>query len=155
MSRTVQLLIFRLERRRFALALPAVVRVVRMVELTSFPKAPEIVLGVVNVAGELVPVLDARRRFGLPVRPVRPEDFLLLARTRRRMVALPVDELGGLETVAEEAIAPPGNVVPGLELVAGIAKLREGDLVLIHDLEAFLSLDEEAALDRAVEAAAQ
>jgi purine-binding chemotaxis protein CheW len=60
-----------------------------------------------------------------------------------------VDEVAGVAECAEADLVEPDAVVPGTALVRGIAKLADG-LVVIHDLDAFLSLDEERTLDRAL-----
>lgn len=148
-----KLVVFLLDERRFALRLASVERVLSIVEITPLPKAPETVLGVVDVQGTIIPVFDTRRRFRLPVRDVELTDQLLLARTSRRRVALVVDDVSGLIDHPTDAVITPEQILPGLEYVAGVVKLPEG-LVLIHDLDSFLSLDEEAALDRALRASA-
>ena len=145
-----QLVVFTLDDRRYGLPLPAVERVLRMVDVTPLPKAPQIVLGVVNVQGLVIPVVDMRRRFRLPARDFALADQLLIARTARRPVALAADAVTGvLEYSAQEAAGAP-DIVPGIEYVEGVVKLPDG-LVLIHDLDRFLSLEEEAALGRAIE----
>lgn len=55
---------------RYAVALTSVERVVRAVEITPLPNAPDIVLGVINVQGRVVPVVDIRKRFRLPARAI-------------------------------------------------------------------------------------
>ena len=145
-----QLVVFTLDDRRYGLALSAVERAVRMVDVTPLPQAPQIVLGVVNVQGRVVPVVNLRRRFRLPERDFALADQLLIARTARRPVALAADAVTGvLEYSAQEA-AGARDIVPGIEYVEGVVKLPDG-LVLIHDLDRFLSLEEEAALGRAIE----
>ena len=145
-----QLVVFMLDDRRYGLPLSAVERVVRMVDVTLLPKAPQIVLGVVNVQGRVIPVVDLRRRFRLPERDFALTDQLVIARTARRPVALAADAVSGvLEYSAREA-AGARDIVPGIEYVEGVVKLPDG-LVLIHDLDRFLSLEEEAALGRAIE----
>jgi len=145
-----QLVVFTLDDRRYGLPLSAVERAVRMVDVTPLPQAPQIVLGVVNVQGRVVPVVNLRRRFRLPERDFALADQLLIARTARRPVALAADAVTGvLEYTAQEA-AGARDIVPGIEYVEGVVKLPDG-LVLIHDLDRFLSLEEEAALGRAIE----
>ena len=58
-----QIVVFALDEPRYALPLSAVERVVRAVEITPLPKAPEIVLGVINMQGQVVPAVDIRKRF--------------------------------------------------------------------------------------------
>jgi purine-binding chemotaxis protein CheW len=140
---------FTLEASRYALPLDAVERVVPVVEFTPLPKAPEIVLGIVNLEGRIIPVVNVRRRFGHPDREVQLSDQLIVACTSRRAVALLVDRVDGLRERAEHEIIPAPDVLPGLEYVRGVAKLANG-LVLIHDLDTFLSLEEEQRLDEAL-----
>lgn len=142
-------MVFALDDRRYGLSLSVVERVVRMVDVTPLPQAPEIVLGVVNVQGRVVPVLNLRRRFRLPERDVALTDQLVIARTAVRPVALAADAVAGvLEYSAQQAVTAR-DIVPGIEYVEGVVKLADG-LVLIHDLDKFLSLEEETALDRAI-----
>jgi purine-binding chemotaxis protein CheW len=146
------LVVFALDEQRYALRLSAVDRVVHMVYIAPLPKAPDIVLGVVNVQGRIIPVVNLRRRFRLPDREIALSDRLLVARTTRRSVALAADAVTGvLECPARDMVASD-TVLPGIEHVEGIAKL-EGGLILIHNLEKFLSMEEEASLDRAMPAA--
>jgi purine-binding chemotaxis protein CheW len=144
--------VFVLGEQRYGLPLHAVERVVRMVDLTPLPRAPDVVLGVINVQGRVIPVVNLRRRFHLPQRDISLSDQLVIARTPRRSLALIVDAASGvLEYSANEAVRAR-DIVPGIEHVEGVVKLPDG-LVLIHDLDSFLSLEEETALDRAIEGA--
>ena len=54
--------VFRLDEQHYAVPLSVVERIVRMVDITPVPKTPEIVLGVINVQGSVIPVVDIRRR---------------------------------------------------------------------------------------------
>ncbi len=148
-SETTQLLIFALGAERFALPAGDVREVVRAVAISRLPKAPPILEGVVNVRGAVVPVLDIRQRFGLPSRPVDPDQHLILAHAGPRLVALRVDRATELVSVDRAAIESPSRSTPGAEYVAGIAKLPDG-LLVIHELERFLSLDEAERLDAAL-----
>ena len=144
-----QLVIFVLERQRFALRLPVVQRIVRIAAVDTLPKAPPIVLGVVNVGGRIVPVVNLRQRFRLPESDLRLTDHLLLARTTTRELALLVDGVIGVVESPASRITAADDIVPGLEYVHGVAKLPDG-LVFIHDLETLLSLEENRRLDEAL-----
>ncbi len=99
--------------------------------------------------GTLVPVLDIRHRFGLAAAPLAPTDHLIVAEAGPRTVAIRVDQATALLSVPETDISAAPATVPGVELVAGLARLPDGVLV-IHDLERFLSLDEAAATSAAL-----
>lgn len=149
-----RLVAFRLEGQRYALHLLVVERVLRMVAVSPLPRAPSIVLGVVNFHGQVIPVLDLQRRFGLSSRNYGFNSTLLVARTNRRTMALPVDKILGVQEVPSENVTLPDAVLPGTGFVAGIAALSDG-VLLIHDLDTFLSLDEEQRLTEAFEGKAE
>ncbi len=150
----LQLVAFHLEGQRYALPLGAIERVLPLVEISPLPEAPPIALGVFNLHGRVIPVLDIRRRFGLPPRPWGLTTQLLVAQTARRTLAFPVDEVQGLLQVAPAAVSPPQTLIPGVGQLAGIVSLSDG-LLFIHDLEAFLSLAEEERLANALERVAE
>ena len=145
----IQLLAFGMAQQRYALPLAAVERVVRAVEITPLPKAPPMVLGIVNIGGHIVPVFNVRSRFRLPERDMDLRDHLVLGRTAHRMVALVVDEVSAVMERAESEVITAQEILPGLEYVQGVAKLEDG-MILIHDLDKFLSSEEEVILDRAL-----
>ena len=152
MKKSDFLIIFTLDDQRYALPLPAADRVLRMVAITPLPKAPDIILGVVNFQGQVIPVINVRRRFCLPAREIALTDQLLVAHTARRPVALVVDAVLDVIACAAQSLIAVGDIVPKLEYVAGVVKQTDG-LILIHDLDKFLSLEEEDCLDRVLETA--
>jgi purine-binding chemotaxis protein CheW len=147
------LVVFSLDGRRYALALARVRRSIRVVAITPLPGAPAMVLGIIDLGGVVIPVIDIRMRFNHPPREVRLSDHLIVATTGKRTVALLVDETRGVIQVTPEGYAPAGGILPRLDLVDGAVKLQDG-LILIHDLERLLSLEEETAIDRALSATA-
>ncbi len=128
-------LLFFLDERRFAVPVAAVRRVVPMVEVTPWPGALAGIAGVVTVHGEIVPVLDLRARHGLPSRPPRLSDHLLLATAGGRQVAVPVDVAEGVAALAEERKpAAAEKLLPRAGCVAGVVEM-DGEPVFICDLE--------------------
>jgi purine-binding chemotaxis protein CheW len=150
MSGLAQLVVFRLDERRYALPLAVVERVVRAVDVTPLPKASPIVLGAINVHGRVLPVLNVRKRFLMPEREIGPADWFLLAHTARHTVVLVVDESEGVVERTQAEVVLSTQIVPDLDHFPGVLRLDDG-LVLIHDLEKFLSLDEARALDEAMD----
>lgn len=143
------LVVFQLDERRFALRLAAVERVLPMIEIVPLPQGPTIVRGVINVEGRIIPVVDIRTRFSLPSRAIALSDHILIALTRRRSVALVVDAVIGV-TETNEIVAAE-RISENAAYIEGVATLN-GDLVVIHDLDTFLSAAESAALEAALEA---
>jgi purine-binding chemotaxis protein CheW len=141
--------LFRLDDNRYALPLEIVERAVRAAKVTPLPLAPAVVLGALDVEGDVIPVFDLRRRFQLPERPLHPAQQFVLASAAGRRVALRVDAtLGVIERPLSE-IAAATRVVPTAEHFIGLIRLEDG-LVLIQDLTRFLSAEEGRDLDRAL-----
>jgi purine-binding chemotaxis protein CheW len=146
-----QILIFALGEPRYALYLSTVERVVRAVEITPLPRAPEFILGVINMQGQVIPVVDIRPCFGMPRRAVNQANQFILAHTSRRLVALVADSVAGIHELAARELVTARQVLPGAAYLHGLAKL-DGDLVLLCDLDQFLSFDDEKKLESALEA---
>lgn len=136
---------FVLDGQRYALPLPAVERVVRAVEVTVLPEAPPIVIGVINIQGRVVPVVDLRKRFHLPERAVDPEDHFIVARSSTGVVALPVDEAEGLvRDLGGERVAA-AEIVPELNYVDQVF-LMGPDMVFVLAIDTVLTDEEELVL---------
>jgi len=149
MKESVQLVAFMLDEQRYGLRLSVVERVVRAVEVISLPSAPDIVMGVINLAGQVVPVVNVRRRFRLPEKELGLDDQLIIAKTVGRTVALLVDSASSLVKVSAGDVIHASKILPRIDYIDGVAKLEDG-MILIHDLDKFLSLEEERVLDEAM-----
>ena len=146
------LIVFTLEMQQYALRLGVVDKVIRAVEISPLPQAPEIVQGVINVRGRIMPVINVRQRFHLPERELALSDQFIIAHTARRPVCLVADSIVAVSEYPEQSMAGPESILPGMEYVEGVVKLDNG-LLLIHDLDSFLSLDEEVCLTQALASA--
>jgi purine-binding chemotaxis protein CheW len=144
----LQLLVFEVQHQRHAVALANVQRVVPAVAVLPLPEAPTAVLGAIDVAGQVRPVVSIRRRLGLPERGPSSRQQLVLARTAVRELALLVDEVHGVLAcdATRLAQAAPGGAQ---DVLQGVVQLDDG-LLLIHDLEGFLAPAQEHLLEAAL-----
>ena len=145
-------LVFTLDERQIALPLSSVDRVLRAVEMTPLPEAPEVALGVINVQGRIVPVLSIRRHFGLPESELRLSDRFVIAHTSSGRIALLVDDVLGVIAPRGTEITAAQDILTGLRNLDGVVKSPE-QLIVVHDLDRVLSREEESMLSGAVETA--
>ena len=136
MSRTESFLLFFIEEGRYALDVTAVERIIRAVEVTFVPDAPDFVRGLINVAGELVPVIDMRRKLGLPIRDMELSDRFILINVAGRLKALLVDKVEGVVELPTPSVTSVKTLVSDTTPTAAII---DGSIVLIQTLEAFVS----------------
>ena len=146
-------LLFELDGQRYGLAAAAVREITWAVATVNVPASLPHVEGALDYRGEIVAALDVRRRFGLPTRPIALADHLIVAAAGGRTVALRVDRAVEVAEIAAGDVTPVSGTLPGVGPVAGIARSADG-LVLIHDLETFLTDAEERELALALEALA-
>ncbi|MDB5813016.1 MAG: chemotaxis protein CheW [Rhodocyclales bacterium] len=149
MTDVSQMLVLRLDEQRYALGLQVVERVIRASAITPLPGAPAGVVGALQAQGQVVPVFDMRHRFGLPSRSLRLSDQIVLAHTSRRLVGVCVDVADEVLSYPVDLIVDAQQLVEGAHYVTGVVKLPDG-LLLIHDLDTFLSSDEAQQLDAAL-----
>lgn len=126
-----KLALFTIENRQYALALDSVERVIRAVEVTPLPKAPANVIGVINMQGRIIPVLDVRMLFKLPHEEIMPHHQMIILHTKDRDVALVVDNVSGV--MESPRITEPDSVFPEIKYLLGI--IKENTITLILDID--------------------
>ncbi len=138
----------RIAHEEFALDVLSVQEINRMVEVTRVPKAPFYVEGVINLRGRIIPVLDLRRRFGLPRTDQTDDSRIMVVLVRQRMVGLIVDEVVEVLRIPKSAIEPPPSVgsSAGAEFTQGVGRI-EDRLLIVLDLNRLLLPHEHAALE--------
>jgi purine-binding chemotaxis protein CheW len=148
---SAEILVFEVAGQRYGLWAGDVRELLRAVAIVPLPQAPPAILGVIDLRGRAVPVLDLRRRFGLPPRELDPAEHLIIAAAGPRLVGLRVDRAIELTRLDRAQLDDGAAVVPGAPYVAGLARLA-GGLAIIHDLRTFLSAAEATRLDEALAA---
>jgi purine-binding chemotaxis protein CheW len=136
----VQLLTFTLDDQEYALEIANVVQVVRMVAVTRAPKASEALEGMFNLRGKVVPVINLRKRCGLPAKPSDSNTQLLIAQVDGCTVALTVDMVSEVLTLNSSNIESPQQIGAEMEHLAAVGKLGDR-LILILDPRSLIEID--------------
>jgi purine-binding chemotaxis protein CheW len=144
---TDQIVVFTLDEQLYALPLPVVIKVIHAVEIRHLPKVPEIITGIINVKGQIIPVVDIRKRLDLATHVINPDDRLIIADTGKREIAILVDTVTGIRDLAPSQQSETKETLPFAKYIKGVAKIND-ELILIYDLEQFLSLDEGKELEQ-------
>ncbi len=139
MGESYQYIIFALEEQHYALAISAVEKIIRAVELISLPESPELLLGLINMGGRIIPVVNIRKRFRLPDREMEPKDRIVICQTSRATMAFVVDSVQGVVGFPKEKIHRTEEIFPEIEhFIEGVGKLDD-DCVIICDTEKLFS----------------
>lgn len=123
----------------FAVDILSVQEIIRMVEITKVPKAPAFVEGVINLRGRIIPVLDLRRRMGIPESERTVQSRIVVVMVRGRVVGLVVDSVSEVLRIPKNAMepAPSLGATVGAEFIQGVGRLEDRLLTLL-DLKRLL-----------------
>lgn len=128
---TASFLVFSLDDRRYGVAIESVERVVRAFSPAPLPKGPASVLGLLNIHGRVIPLLNIRHIFSLPERELMPRDYFIITTGPSGARAIAGDSVPMLTACRPDELIPADAVVRG-EYVDRVIKAKEG-LVLIFD----------------------
>lgn len=138
MAPLLQYLLFNLDNEQFGLPLEAVHRVVRAVALTPVPQSPPDILGVLNLGGQMLPVINLRLGFGMPPKTLTLSDQLIIVDAADRRVAFVVDTVSGVIRPSVQSIVFAREIFPGVSHLEGSVQI-DNHLIFIHKPEYLLS----------------
>jgi len=123
----------------FGIEVLKVQEVLRYLEMTSVPLAPDVIQGLINLRGQIVTAVDMRRRLGLEKRAAGETPMNMVVRSDDGPVSLLVDEIGDVVEVGSDSYEPVPESVPQTqrELIRGVYKV-ESRLLLVLDTERVL-----------------
>jgi purine-binding chemotaxis protein CheW len=131
-SDELQLVSFLLGAEEYGLDILLVQEIIRMTNITGVPQVPDFVEGVINLRGRVIPVIDLRKRFGLPAHASSHDSRIVVVSADHDTIGLIVDAVSEVVRVPSEALEPPPDLLAGTatEFVRGMAKLD--DRLIMH-----------------------
>ncbi len=134
---------FRLDQEVYGINVLQVQEVLRVTEITPVPGAPEFVLGIVNLRGHIVTVVDARRLFHLPPRESDDNSRIVIVEISKKTIGVLVDAVTEVVELRASQIETAPNIGhdQNTEFIQGVHS-RDGDLLILVDLNRLLSESE-------------
>ena len=132
---TVQIIGFGLGEEEFGVDIFAVKEIIRMPAMTRVPNSPEFVVGVVNMRGKVIPIIDLCIRFGLPMTDIgTKERKIIVIEHENKIVGFLVDMVYEVAKIAKSVTEPPPPMVSGIDsdYITAIAKLEDKLLILLE-----------------------
>lgn len=142
-DQVIQLVTFCLEEESYGINVMQVQEVLRVTEIAPVPGAPCFVLGIINLRGNVVTVIDTRARFGLPAGDVTDASRIVIIESDKQVVGIMVDSVAEVVELRNSEIDPPPNVgnEEGSRYIQGLATI-ENDLLIVVDLNKLLTEDQ-------------
>lgn len=145
----LQLVAFFLQGEEFAVDIQKVREVLKLPPITPLPQSLDFIEGVINLRGEVIPVVDLRKRFRLAKTAKSDKARIIIVEIDEGMVGLIVDSVTEVLHLSASAIEGPPRRLAGTrtEFISGVGKLGER-LIIILALEKILSTEEQVELEQ-------
>lgn len=139
---TRQVIVFALESNEFGIDIAQVREIDRLVPITRVPRVPAHVEGIINLRGQLVPVVDLRTRLGMPHSAPTKTARIIVAEIGSRSIGMIVDEVREVVRIPFDQIAPSEGVLEGLanEFIGALGRVDER-LIILLDVEKVLGAE--------------
>ncbi|HTJ26124.1 MAG TPA: chemotaxis protein CheW [Candidatus Limnocylindria bacterium] len=148
MSDTIQVVSFKLGSEEYGVDIAQVQEINRMVAITHVPRAPQFMEGVINLRGQLIPIIDLRARFGMPRAEHTKNTRIVVTEIGAKRVGMVVDSVSEVLRLATEHIEDAPEMITGVdtEYIRGVGKI-EDRLIILLDLARIISGAEKRELD--------
>lgn len=142
-SKTFQVVTFHLGDEEYGVDIMKVQEIILMGEITQVPEVPDFIQGVINLRGNVVPVIDIRKRFRLKQAEKTDDTRIIVVNVNQKTMGIVVDAVNEVLRATISDIEPPPETISGLgkEYLKGLLKLEKRLLILLN-IDHILSLEE-------------
>ena len=143
---------FGLGREKFGIAIDEVKEIIADYEIVPLPRTPDFIEGIISLRGDIIPVVEMRARFDMPIREDDEETRVIVLEMRDFAVGIQVDNVYEVLKLPEDAIEPPPRFMAGLkgDYIDGVAEAK-GRLTIILNLDEIFSTTEKIAMREGVD----
>ena len=150
-----QIVSFRLANEEYGVDIMRVQEIILMGQITRMPEVPEYICGLINLRGHVLPIIDLRRRFALPVGENDEHTRIIVVNVNRQTIGIVVDAVNEVLRINPDQAEPPPSSVAGIDhdYIRALIKFKDKLLILLN-IENVLSHEEQTKITEAGEAAA-
>jgi len=144
-----QYVIFKLGNEEYGVDIMHVKEISEHKESMKVPKVSDFIEGIVNYRGIITPIINLRKRFGMPLLEITSNTRIIIIYMKDKQVGFLVDDASQVLTIDEKDIDPAPELISGdveERFISGIAKVAER-MIIILDLEKVLSEEEKESLE--------
>ncbi|MDK2823634.1 MAG: purine-binding chemotaxis protein CheW [Clostridia bacterium] len=146
-----QIVVFSLLNEEYGLEITSVQEIVRFQEITKIPEAPDFIKGIINLRGQVIPVIDLKQRFYNIKSEITEDTRIVVVKIGTKTIGIIADQVSEVLHIPEEAIEPTPALLNDFNQsgITGVGKLEDRLLILL-DLEKTLSRDELKQINKVV-----
>ena len=134
----IEVVVFKVDEEEFALKISTIKEIIRVPVLTKIPDAPQYISGLCSLRGNLLPVIDSRKLFGMPDKDLAESSRIIVTEIHGKLVGLVSDKVSEVISVEENVIKEPPSSLKGVDggVIKGILIFENGKrVVMLLDAE--------------------
>jgi len=142
-----QIVSFRLANEEYGVDIMRVQEIILPGEITQMPEVPDFIRGLINLRGHVIPIVDLRKRFGLPTNQQDEHTRIIVVNVGTKTIGMVVDAVNEVLRINEEQIEPPPSSVVGIDhaYIESLVKFEDKLLILLN-MDNLLSSEEVSKL---------
>jgi purine-binding chemotaxis protein CheW len=148
-GKTLQVVTFALGSEEYGVDIAQVQEINRMVTITHVPRAPQFMEGVINLRGQLIPIIDLRSRFGMDRAERTKNTRIVVTEIGSKRIGMVVDSVSEVLRIPVEQIEDAPDLVAGVdtEYIRGVGKMGDR-LIIMLDLGRVITGSERVELQK-------
>jgi len=138
-----QFVVFKLGEEKYGVDILNVAGISEYLKITKVPDAPWFIEGIINLRGDIIPIVNLEKRFNIPIKEIDSESRIIIIKIQGKDIGFLVDEASQVIRIEEQNIEPAPEIIRGKEreYISGVGKY-ENQIVILLDLEKVLNADE-------------
>ena len=130
----IQLVSFILDDVEYGVDILSVHEILRIQNITRLPNTPDFIKGVINLRGNVFPIVDIRKRFGFPSVEYTDLTRIIVVETMGKLIGLLIDKISQVVRIPENNVDLPSDLIEGVseEFIRGIGRLRDRLIIILN-----------------------
>mgnify|MGYP003754305331 CR=1 FL=1 len=133
-NKNMQSVVFSLGKEEYGIEIGKVQEIIRLPAITRLPNTADYILGIINLRGCIIPVVDTKKKFMLIDSDITDDTRIIIIEIGGKRIGLIVDEVSEVINIADERIVPADNIGTGIriEYILGVARFDNRLLILLN-----------------------
>ena len=132
-SEIAQLILFKLDDELFSFRITNINEIQEMINIVRVPNADSFIEGIINLRGEVITIINLKKKLGLANTAILPNSMIMVARTETQKIGLLVDSVKEVKNISEDDVEPAPKLVAGIstDYLEGIGKVDEEPVIIL------------------------
>jgi purine-binding chemotaxis protein CheW len=133
-SKSFQIVSFTVGNEEYGVHIEEVQEIVRMPVITKLPQTASFIKGVINLRGNVIPVIDMRERFGMEKKTYSEMTRVIVTKIEEKLIGMIVDQVSQVLELSQDDVSEAPDIIHGLsrEYIEGIGRMNESMIIILR-----------------------